>query len=359
MQDTIRASIQGFVKIIDSDTNEVLVDTHNDVLYGNMSAALAHALIGNPNSFLYYMAFGNGGAYVGPTGTISYKPSLGGAGSLIKNPTANLYNTIYVKKLSNDATAAPDYNQLSKAYIPTENYAVNYEDITVDVTIGYTEPPIGITSSSTIRQVAIDNSTFVGTSITTNTGTASTFDPNTLVFNEIGLFAGSDNLFAGNFTSTITDVDNFITQAPNFSNIAGTKSKLMLTHVIFHPVQKSANRSLEIIYTLRIQMGVCSTNMVSSPGPIAVDNSYFTGPDIPVVDSVATNDIPSPAGGNVWSIVADPVNGDLVLDPGFSTNGSFTYTPNISDGYDLFVYKITDINGLTSTAVVTIRTEGV
>jgi hypothetical protein len=29
----------------------------------------------------------------------------------------------------------------------------------------------------------------------------------------------------------------------------------MLTHVIFHPVQKSANRSLEIIYTLRIQMG--------------------------------------------------------------------------------------------------------
>lgn len=252
MQDTYRASIQGFVKIIDKDTGEVLVDTHNDVLYGNMSAALAHALIGNSNSFLYYMAFGNGGAYIGPTGTISYKPSFGGPGSLIKNPTANLYNTIYVKKLSNDSTDIPNYNELSKAYIPAENYATNYEDIVVDVTIGYTEPPIGISNSSSIQQAVIDNSNFVGTSTTSQ---PVDFDPNTLVFNEIGLFAGSNNLFVGGFTQTTAEVAEFITTTPNFSNVAGTKSKLMLTHVVFHPIQKSANRSLEIIYTLRIQMG--------------------------------------------------------------------------------------------------------
>lgn len=252
----IPCSIQGLVKIFDTDTKEVLVDSHNDVLYGNMSAALAHALIGNSNSFLYYMAFGNGGAYVGPTGTISYKPSLGGPGSLIKNPTANLYNTIYVKKLSNDATSTPDYNSLSRAYIPSENYATNYEDIIVDVTIGYSEPPVGVITSSTISQLEVDNSSFIGTSITTNSGTATTFDPNTLVFNEIGLFAGSDNLFAGNFTQNISDVDNFILQGPNFSNTPGTKSKLMLTHAIFHPVQKSSNRSLQISYTLRIQIGI-------------------------------------------------------------------------------------------------------
>jgi len=253
MQDFIKCSIQGFVKILEDGV--VIRDVHNDVLYGNMSAALAHALIGNPNSFLYYMAFGNGAAYVGPTGTISYKPSLGGPGSLIKNPTANLYNTIYVKKLSNDATSPTDFDTTSEAYIGTENYAVNYEDITIDVTLGYAEPPVGLIPATAITQLSIDNSTFVGTSTTTNSGTATSFDPNTLVFNEIGLFSGSDNLFTGGFTSTITDVDNFITQTPNFSNVAGTKSKLMLTHVIFHPVQKSANRSLEIIYTLRIQMG--------------------------------------------------------------------------------------------------------
>lgn len=252
MIETVRASIQGFVKITDKDTGEVLVDTHNDVLYGNMSAALAHSLIGNSNSFLYYMAFGNGGAYIGPTGLVSYKPSLGGAGSLIKNPTANLYNTVYVKKLSNDATDAPNYNQLSRAYISAENYATNYEDITVEVTLGYSEPPIGISPSTTIQQLPLDNSTFIGTS---ETSLATDFSPNTLVFNEIGLFAGSNNLFVGGFTQNITELNHFIQTTPNFSNTPGAESKLMLTHVIFHPVQKSANRSLEITYTLRIQMG--------------------------------------------------------------------------------------------------------
>jgi hypothetical protein len=254
MQDFFRASIQGFVKISDSDTKEILVDTHNDVLYGNMSSALANALIGNSSSFLYYMAFGNGGAYVGPTGTISYKPSLGGDGSLVKNPTANLYNTIYVKKLSNDSTDTPSYNQLSRSYIPSENFATNYEDIITEVTLGYTEPPIGISASTNIQQTSLDNSGFIGTS-STNPTPAAAFSPNTLVFNEIGLFSGSNNIFSGGFTQTTTDVSNFVTQTPDFSNIPGTMSKLMLTHVIFHPIQKSANRSLEIIYTLRIQMG--------------------------------------------------------------------------------------------------------
>lgn len=252
MQDTIRGSIQGFVKITDTCTGEVLVDTHNDVLYGNMSTALARALIGNSNSFLYYMGFGNGGAYIGPTGTITYKQSLGGVGSLIKNPNANLYNTIYVKKLSNDSTSAVDYNQLSKAYIPTENFATNYEDIIVEVTLGYTEPPVGISDSPTIQQLNIDNSTFIGTSLDNQ---QTDFNPNTLVFNEIGLFSGSNNLFPGDFTQNTTEVSDFISQTPNFSTLPGSKSKLMLTHVIFHPIQKSANRSLEIIYTLRIQMG--------------------------------------------------------------------------------------------------------
>lgn len=229
--DLVKLRIQGFVKIIDKDTGEVLVDTHNDVLYGNISAALAHSLIGNPAGFLSYMAFGNGGAYVDSTGQVSYRPSLGNAGSSIKNPTANLYNTIYVKKLSNDSTDMTDYDPLSHTFIPAENFAVNYEDIISEVTIGYTEPPLGITGPSG-------------------------FEPQTIVFNEIGLFSGTDNLFAGNFTSTVAEVNDFVAQTPNFSNTAGSKSKLMITHVVFQPISKSANTSLEIIYTLRVQMGV-------------------------------------------------------------------------------------------------------
>jgi len=249
MLNSVRGSIQGFVKIIDKTTGEILVDTHNDVLYGNIASALAHSLLGSPQSLLAYIAFGNGGAYVSPTGTILYKPSLGGNGSLVKLPTANLYNTIFVKKVTNYSSVA--INDLSKAYIPTENNATNYEDIVVDVTMGFNEPTIGITSSSIIQQLPLDNSIFIGTA----SPTSGSFDPTSLVFNEIGLFAGTDSIFAGEYTTTVDDVTDFINQGVDFSNVPGTMSKLMLTHVIFHPIQKSANRTLEIIYTLRIQMG--------------------------------------------------------------------------------------------------------
>lgn len=244
MQELIKGSVQGFVKIIDKDTKEVLVDTHNDVLYGNISAALAYAMIGDPNYLLSYMAFGNGGAYVSSTGTIAYRPSQGGAGSYY-NATAGLYNTIYVKKISNDSTASANYDSTSNAKINAP--APNYTDIVVDVTLGYSEPPTGISSSSTITQLGVDNSTFVGT---VSPSTSSTFDPNTLVFNEIGLFAGSNNIFTGNFTQTVSEVNSFVD-----ATVGSIPSKLMLTHVIFHPVQKAANRSLQIIYTLRLTMG--------------------------------------------------------------------------------------------------------
>ena len=250
MNDFFRGSIQGFVKIIDKNTGEILVDTHNDVLYGNLSAALAHSLIGNSNSFLTYMAFGNGGAYVNTTGSISYRPSFGGASSLIKNFSAGLYNTVFVKKLSNDSTSALNYNPLSKAYVPgSGNDATNYEDIVIDVTLEYNEPPTNSSIANAILGSTLDNSTFIGsTSSTSGVSTA-----NQLVFNEIGLFSGTNDIFVGQSTATTTEVDAFINTGTDFS--AGAKSKLMLTHVIFHPVQKSANRSLQIIYTLRIQMG--------------------------------------------------------------------------------------------------------
>lgn len=236
-------SVQGFVKIIDNHTKEVLVDTHNDVLYGNISTAIAYSLIGNPTGILGYMAFGNGGAYVTGAGAIQYKNSYGGVSSIPKLYEANLYNTIYVRKLTNGTSLS----------IPSDNVATNYEDIVADVTLSYNEPP-SFSGTQPIRQSAIeqsmlDNSTFIGTPSTTS-GVSNT---NSFVFNEIGLFSGTPDIFASDSTETMGEVDTFIKQGYS-SNMIDT-SKLMLTHVIFHPIQKSANRSLQILYTLRIQMG--------------------------------------------------------------------------------------------------------
>lgn len=251
MIDSSKLGIKGMVTIRYSDTKEVIQSFTNDVLYGNMSMALAHALLGNPSGTLCYMALGNGGAFVNPTGAITYKPSMGGPNSLVKNPAANLYNTIYVRKLS--SYIGNTESSVNRVYVPTENYATNYEDVVVDVTFSYNEPPTGIVSSSTIQQTYLDNSPFIGQS---STGPLTELEPTKFVFNEIGLFVGTPNIFSGESTLDVEDVNKFVSQMPNFSrNTPDNKSKLMITHAIFHPVQKSANRAIEIIYTLRIQMG--------------------------------------------------------------------------------------------------------
>lgn len=236
---TVPITITGLIQIYDNDTGEKISETSNDVLYGNMSTALAHALIGDSSKFLFFIGFGNGGAYVNSTGTIGYKGSLGGAGSLVKNPTANLYNTIYVKKLSNEATPVLSYNNNSKAYIPSSNAATNFEDIIVDVVLGYNEPPLQTNDPLVIGQTALDNSSFVGST----GGLGITGDM--FVINEIALYAGPANLLVGENTTTADDVINFVQ----------SQEKIMLTHGIFSPQQKAANRQLNFIYTLRIQMG--------------------------------------------------------------------------------------------------------
>lgn len=251
MNSTVPVKFTGTIRVSDHETGLSILESTNDVLYGNMSTALAHSLLGNPNTTLAYLALGNGGAYVGPTGVIEYKPSLGGVDSLVKNPNANLYSTVYVRKLS--ASGGPG----SPVTIPSENLATNYEDIQVTATLDYNQPEVSSTQSANIAQLAIDNTGFVGSVISRSS--VVTIDPGELVFSELGLFAGTNNLFSGDSAATADDLNLFISQRPNFQTGPDARSKLMLTHAIFHPVQKSANRAIDIEYTLRIQMGALAT----------------------------------------------------------------------------------------------------
>jgi hypothetical protein len=223
MRDLVKYSVEGHIKIYNKTTKSVVLDTHNDILYGNMSMALGHSLIGNTKNFLSYIAFGDGAAYIDGTGNIVYKVSLGGVDSAAKNPTANLYNTLFVKKLGNDYTGSIGSGN-SDANTPPEDYAVPYEDIVVDMTLDYDEP-------------------------SNTTGS--------MIFNELGLFAGSvgdDALFPGDSTTSTTEVEDFIFQLPNFSTAPSVKSKIMLTHAIFTPIEKTSTDAYQITYTLRVQI---------------------------------------------------------------------------------------------------------
>ena len=228
MAENFNISMKGYVTIKDSLTHEVLVDTHNDVLKYNASTALANALIGAPGSTIYYMAFGTGAASVDNSGLITYKPSIA-LNLNRKDYTANLYDTIYVKKILNDTS--------SSVYLKTSNVTEKFDEIVINVKLDYDQPSV-IYSISTTN--SIDNSTSAGSNSVTTI--------NDLIFNEIGLFCGSTNIFDAADAQTQSDVSLFTD-----TGMYGNKTKLMLTHAIFHPIQKSSNRSLDITYTLKVE----------------------------------------------------------------------------------------------------------
>ena len=193
----IPIQIQGFVKIFDPVSGEVFVDKKNAIHYENMSIALAQTLsnrtLAQGGGWIYSMAFGNGGSSVDPTGVITYlPPNTTGA-------NADLYNQTYFKVVNDNSAADTDITNNYMEVLHTSGQV--YTDILVSCLLDYGEPP---------EQQAFDNS--------------SNFNGE-FVFDELGL-----------------------------KGVNGDTTNLrLLTHVIFHPVQKSLNRQIQIDYTVRIQ----------------------------------------------------------------------------------------------------------
>jgi hypothetical protein len=185
--------IEGFVKIHDPVTGEILVDKKNAIHYENISVSMAQTLSDRNLGYIYQMAFGNGGSSVDPTGVITYLPPN------TTGQNADLYNQTYQKVVNDNSAADTDPENNKMTVLHTSGNV--YTDILVTCLLDYGEPP---------EQQAFDNSTnFNGE----------------YVFDELGLKTWN-----------------------------GSADDLrLITHVIFHPVQKSLNRQIQIDYTLRIQ----------------------------------------------------------------------------------------------------------
>ncbi len=193
--DVAGINVSGHILIRDKETGEELVNKRNAIHYGNMANMIANALNNAQGAYIHYMAFGNGATSVDTAGRVVYKtPRVSEA----FESGANLYSRTYYKIVS--ANTSTDKIQV----IPGPSYT----DIKVTCTLGYDEP---------IDQETFDDST-------TNEGD--------YIFDELALFSYPSDP----------------------SNETPINSSRMLTHVVFHPVQKSQNRIIEIIYTVRIQL---------------------------------------------------------------------------------------------------------
>ena len=184
--------IQGHIKIHDPESGAVFVNKRNAIHYENMSIALAESVANQGQGFISSMAFGNGGTSVDPTGIITY---------LTPNSTgtnASLYNQTYTKVVDDRSVTNldPQRNKIETRHVN----GTNYTDVLVTCLLDYGEP----NGQDAVDQASQANSLYV--------------------FDELGLVSYSPS---------------------------GTGK--LLTHVVFHPVQKSLNRLVQIDYTVRVQ----------------------------------------------------------------------------------------------------------
>lgn len=201
--DQMGINVSGHILIRDKDTGQELVNKRNAIHYGNMAYIVAQALNNNPNAFIHYMVFGNGATSVDTAGKVVYKtPRV----TESFESGANLYSRTYWKPVSGSSeNVDPENNRVD--IIPGPSYT----DIKVTCTLGYSEPA---------DSDDFDNSV-------TNEGE--------YIFDELALFSYPSD-------ETLETEEERI------------NTSTMLTHVIFHPVQKSKNRVIEIIYTVRVQL---------------------------------------------------------------------------------------------------------
>ena len=191
-KDNSGVAVSGHIKIHDPMSGEVYVDKKNAIHYENMSIALAESLANQGQGMIYEMSFGNGGTSVDPTGIITY---------LTPNSTgtnASLYNNTYSKVVDDQSVnnTDPTRNKIETRHLS----GTNYTDILVSCLLDYGEPD---------GQAAYD--------------TAANAEDQ-FVFDELGL-----------------------------KSYSPTGTGKLITHVIFHPVQKSLNRLIQIDYTVRVQ----------------------------------------------------------------------------------------------------------
>ena len=194
---TLSYKVEGFLKIYDPNNGEIFVDKHNAINYENMSEAIADTLSSRGYGEIYQMAFGNGGASVDETGVITYLPPN------TTGQNAALYNQTYAKIV--DDTSVFNLDPTRNKMTVSHTTGRVYTDILVQCLLDYGEPS---------GQAAFDNSTQTDSSY---------------IFDELGLLANYGTDSNGNVITRL------------------------LTHVIFHPVQKSLNRQIQIDYTVRIQ----------------------------------------------------------------------------------------------------------
>jgi hypothetical protein len=199
--------IETSIVITDLDSGKELVRGTNAVHQENMSNAIASMMSRETNFFISEMHFGNGASIIGVDGNITYRtPNVNGL-------STDLHNSKYFRVVDDADSNNPDIS--SNTVTVAHTNGTTYSDIVVTATLDYSDP-----------------------------------DPEDSTFNIID--STQESLDA---TTSLTGEFEFDEIGLKTKGIGGLNTGYLLTHFIFHPVEKLANQRIQVVYTLRVQAG--------------------------------------------------------------------------------------------------------
>lgn len=205
LKESLNTTVSGHVLITDRATGEVLCDDYNAIHPKNMATAIARGLSNAANFQIFKMKLGNRGTYIDGSQQIVFNPPV------TVGDTADLYNPTYVEII---------------------------DDANVGVGVGNSVVFTNIPASTNTRVIATcvisANEAFDNAVDTDNIGQidgGNGISP--FFFDELGLFTKETSGLS-------TDLD--------------PAGELMLSHLIFSPIEHTGNRELVIVYTLTISV---------------------------------------------------------------------------------------------------------
>lgn len=199
--------IETSIVITDLDSGKELVRGSNAIHQENMSNAIAKMMSRETNFFISEMHFGNGASIIGADGNLTYRtPNVYGL-------SADLHNSKYFRVVDDADTNNPDTS--ANTVTVSHTNGTTYSDIVVTATLDYSDP-----------------------------------DPEDSVYNIVN--STQESLDA---TTTITGEFTFDEIGLKTRGTTGVNTGYLLTHFIFHPVEKLANQRIQVVYTLRVQAG--------------------------------------------------------------------------------------------------------
>lgn len=207
MKEILKTVVSGDVMILAGD--DVLLDKKNAIHPANMAIAIARGLSNDANHQVFKIKFGNQGTYVDVSQQIIFRPPN------TTGVTADLYNPTYVEIVDDANSSVGVGNSVTYTTVP----ASTSTRVIVTCVISSNEAVNRTTDEA-------DGSTGNGLDGVDNTPTEGQF-----FFDELGLF-----------TSGGTGLPSLLNE----------DEELMLSHLIFSPIEHTANRELTIIYTLTI-----------------------------------------------------------------------------------------------------------